>query len=251
MTSSDPHPTSTTTLPEELNVFYRSARPAIITVLARAGPERLALTTSVLRSMTCPGVVVATRGDARAYERFFETLTPPLPAPWTVLEGGNSEGGVRAIARALAHARELLRGPNLEEELSALWLPPHVVEAFGLLPADGSGLVLLDSWDGLLQEYIPADGDGSEAWPQADQLEEILARTLRKYAQALLVVIVDSSSHSRITDLADGVVEVVAREQFGGLSGSVLVTRKSEGAPVRASLRFHVESGALRWHIEP
>jgi hypothetical protein len=244
----DPSPTAATTLPEELNAFYRAPRPSIVAVLARAGPERLALTTALLRAMTCPGVVVATHDGAKAYRTFFGTASPPLPAPWTVLEGGNSEGGMQAVARALAHSRDLISDANLEEALSALWLPAHIVEAFGLLPADGSGLVLLDSWDGLLQEYLPEPPFDSGPWPSVEQLENILARTLRKYAQALLVVIVDSSSRSRIADLADGVVEVVTQGQYGVLSGSILVTRKRGGSPQRESLRFHLDGGAIRWH---
>ncbi len=247
--STDLGPTDSTTLPEELNAFYRAPRPTIVAVLARAGPERLALTTALLRAMTCSGVVVATRGGADAYRAFFGTVNPQLPASWTVLEGGNSEGGVQAVARALAHSRDLISDPNLEETLSALWLPAHILEAFGLLPADGSGLVLLDSWDGLLQEYLPEASHDSDAWPTADHLEKILARTLRKYAQALLVVIVDSSSRSRIADLADGVIEVVTQGQFGVLSGSVFVTRKSGNTSQRDSLRFHLEGGAIRWHL--
>lgn len=245
----DASPTGSTTLPDELNAFYRAPRPTIVAVLARAGPERLALATALLRAMTCPGVVVATREGAGAYRDFIGAVDPPLPAPWTVLEGGNSEGGVQAVARALRHSRDLIVDSNLEEALSALWLPAHILEAFGLLPADGSGLVLLDSWDGLLQEYLPEVARESEGWPTSEQLETILARTLRKYAQALVVVIVDSSSRSRIVDLADGVIEVVTRGQFGVLSGSVLVTRKTGGSPQRDSLRFQLEGGTIRWHL--
>ena len=247
--STDLGPTDSTTLPEELNAFYRAPRPTIVAVLARAGPERLALTTALLRAMTCSGVVVATRGGADAYRAFFGTVNPQLPASWTVLEGGNSEGGVQAVARALAHSRDLISDPNLEETLSALWLPAHILEAFGLLPADGSGLVLLDSWDGLLQEYfprhptIPTHGRRRTTWRRSSPGPS------RKYAQALLVVIVDSSSRSRIADLADGVIEVVTQGQFGVLSGSVFVTRKSGNTSQRDSLRFHLEGGAIRWHL--
>jgi hypothetical protein len=237
-----------TTLPEELNAFYRARRPTIVAVLARAGPERLALTAALIRAMTCPGVVVATRDGADGYRAMFASGGSQPSGDWTVLEGGNSEGGVQAVARALAHSRDLIAEPDLEEALSALWLPAHILEAFGLLPADGSGLVLLDSWDGLLAEYLPDAEHDSEARPSVAQLEKILARTLRKYAQALLVVIVDSASRSQVAQLADGVVEVVTQGQFGVLSGSVLVTRKHGSASLQDSLRFHLDGGTIRWH---
>lgn len=247
MTDALPPITDTTTLPRELVSFCFDKHTKIIAVLARPGPERFALATAVLRAMRSPGVVVATRDGAADYRAFFEAEGEHLPAAWTVLEGGNSEGGIRAVARALTRSRELIADPELEESLSALWLPSHIVEAFGLLPADGTGLVVLDSWDGLIHEYLPERSRAADGFPSAEKLEKILVNTLRKYAQALVVVIVDSSSHSRIAELADGTIEVVARGQFGTLSGSVLVSRKDGDVPHRDSLRFHLESGTLHW----
>ncbi|MCI4339070.1 MAG: hypothetical protein L3J68_01895 [Thermoplasmata archaeon] len=247
-TPSDSGPADSTALPEELNAFYRAPRPTIVAVLARAGPERFALTAALIRAMTCPGVIVATRDGAGAYRTLLASAAPQPPGPWTVLEGGNSEGGVQAVARALAHSRDLIAEPELEEALSALWLPAHILEAFGLLPADGSGLVILDSWDGLLAEYLPDVEHDSEARPTVPQLEKILARTLRKYAQALLIVIVDSASRSEVAHLADGVIEVVTQGQFGVLSGSLLITRGNGNSSRQDSLRFHLDGGTIRWH---
>jgi hypothetical protein len=239
-------PADPTALPDELRIFCHDGRATVIAVSARAGPERFALTTAVLRSMTSPGVVVATRDGAGAYREFFESGHSSRPA-WTVLEGGNSEGGIRAVARALARARELVADTSREESLAALWLPAHIVEAFGLLPADGTGLVVIDSWDGLLSEYLSDGASAADAWPSTEELERILIRTLRRYAQALVVVIVDASSHSRIGEFADGLVEVVTRGQYGTLSGSVLVTRKDGGAHARTSLHFQLDDGHIRW----
>lgn len=239
--------TDTTSLPRELLSLYGDPRTKVVALLARPGPERFALTTAVLRAMQCPGVVVATRDGAAGYREFFEAERSQLPAEWMVLEGGNSEGGIRAVARALSRSRELITDPGFEESLSALWLPSHIVEAFGLLPADGSGVVVLDSWDGLIREYLPEGPRPTEEWPSPGQLEKILVNTLRKYAQSLVVVIVDSSSRSHLSHLADAVIEVVARGQFGILSGSVLVSRKDGGVPHRDSLRFRLEGGTLHW----
>ncbi|MGI0154995.1 MAG: hypothetical protein ACREDE_02500, partial [Thermoplasmata archaeon] len=246
MTTEDPPPNARTTLPDALQVFCRGGRASIVAVTARAGPERFALTTAILRTMSSPGVVVATSEGAGAYREFFAG-NPTVPQAWTVLEGGNPEGGIRAVARALARARELVADPQREESLSALWLPAHILEAFGLLPADRPGLVVIDSWDGLLSEYLPGGPAPTESWPSAEELESILIRTLRQYAQALVVVIVDASSRSRIGELADGVVEVVSRGQYGTLTGSMLILRRVGEGRERASLRFHLDGGIIRW----
>ncbi|MGC2359631.1 MAG: hypothetical protein WA691_04925 [Thermoplasmata archaeon] len=249
MSEPAPTPKDPATLPDELAVLCQGGRAKIIAVLARPGVERLALTTAVLQTLTSPGVVVATRDGADAYREFFRSWNPTRSGRWTVLEGGNSEGGIRAVARALARARDLIDDPNREESLSALWLPAHILEAFGLLPADGAGLVVIDSWDGLLDEYLSEVSPTADPWPSPHQLEKILVRTLRQYAQALVVVLVDSSSQSRLAELADGVVEVVARGDYGTLAGSILVTRRSEGPHPAQSLRFHLEGGTIRWHL--
>ena len=109
MSTPDHVPTDSSTLPEELGVFCRDGRPRIVAVCARPGPERFALTTAVLGAMTSPGVVVATSAGASAYREFFELRSTHLAPRWTVLEGGNSEGGIRAVARALARAQDLRR----------------------------------------------------------------------------------------------------------------------------------------------
>jgi hypothetical protein len=235
-------------LPDELNVFCLGDRTKVVAVSARPGPERFALTTAVLDALTRPGVVVATAEGAPGYREFFRNRKTASPPAWTVLEGGNAEGGIRATARALALARELVVDPDREEAVSALWLPAHVTEAFGLLPPDGTGLVIIDSWDGLLDEYLRGVPPASSDWPSPQELEKILVQTLRQHAQALVVVIVDSSSRSRIVDLADGVVEVTTRGQYGVLSGSILVTRNDGQPGVRTPVRFHLDGGRIRWH---
>jgi len=236
-------------LPDELRAFCLGDRPRVIAVRARPGPDRFALTTAVLRSVTGPGVIVATSDGAPAYREFFGARDTGQSPRWTVLEGGNAEGGIRATARALALARELVVDPDREESLSALWLPAHVTEAFGLLPADGSGLVVIDSWDGLLAEYLRDAPTASPPWPSPEELEKILIRTLRQHAPATVVVIVDSSSRSRIADLTDGVIEISARGQYGVLSGSILVSR-NDGHPTRREpIRFHLDGGVIRWHL--
>lgn len=242
-------PTESHLLPAPFRLFCQDRRPSIIAVRARPGPDRFALATAVLRTMSSPGVVVATAEAAGAYRQFFGA-PHSTRIPWTVLEGGNSDGGIRAVARALHRARELVADADREGALSALWLPSHILEAFGLLPVDGAGVVLIDSWDGLLSEYL-ADGAGNvEAWPTTAELEQILFRTLRRHAQALVVVIVDASSRSRLAGLADAVVEVVSRGQYGTLSGSVLITRKDRGTPERTSHRFMLDGGRLRWQAD-
>lgn len=235
-------------LPDELNLLCESGRTRVVAVSARPGPERFALTTAVLNALTRPGVVVATAEGAPGYREFFRNRKAADAPAWTVLEGGNAEGGIRATARALALARELVVDPDREEALSALWLPAHVTEAFGLLPVDGTGLVIIDSWDGLLDEYLRGAPPASSAWPSPHELEKILVRTLRRHAQALVVVIVDSSSRSHIVDLADGAVEVTTRGQYGVLSGSILVTRNDGQPTPREPVRFHLDGGIIRWH---
>lgn len=235
-------------LPEELRALCRGNRPRVVAVRARPGPDRFAFTTALLRSVTSPGVIVATSDGAGAYRELFEDREVAPRLRWTILEGGNAEGGIRATARALALARELIADPDREESLSALWLPAHVTEALGLLPADGTGLVVIDSWDGLLAEYLRDAPSATPPWPSPEELEKILIRTLRKHAPATVVVVVDSSSRSRIADLADGVVEVVARGEYGVLSGSILVTQNGGAAPRPEPIRFHLEGGIIRWH---
>jgi hypothetical protein len=248
MTSVDPIPTNESSLPAEFSALCQEGRAKILVVRARPGPERFALTTAVLATLSGPGVVVATSAEADGYREFFARRSTGPGSRWVVLKGGNSEGGIRAVARALARARELVVETDREDALAALWLPGHILEAFGLLPADGSGLVVVDSWDGLISEYLPGAPPGIGAWPSPEELETILVRTLRRYAQSLVVVIVDSASRSHIADLADGVIDVAARGQFGVIAGSVLVSGKANDLPRPQPVGFHLEGGRIRWH---
>ena len=249
MLPEDLPPTPQSTFPRELVALCATGRSRIIAVRARAGPQRFALTAAILRSIRGAGIVVASSPGADAYRRFFDAQSPALRARWTVLEGGNTEGGVGAVAHALSRAGDLISEPHREGSLSALWLPAHIVEALGLLPTDGTGLVVIDSWDGLLSEYLPDQPAAPHSCPTRETLEGILVRAFREYANAIVVVIVDSSSQSRIGDLSDGVVEVAVRDDVGVLTGSILVSQTDQGVPRRESVGFHLEGGVVRWHL--
>jgi hypothetical protein len=153
------------------------------------------------------------------------------------------------VARALSGASGLIVNPSHEASLSALWLPAHIVEAFALLPTDGTGLVVIDSWDDLLSEYLPEQSVPPISCPSHAGLEKILVQALRTFAHAIVVVIVDSSSRSGLVDPADGVVEVAIRGEYGVVAGSILVTKTGQGSDRRVPIGFHVEGGRVRWHV--
>jgi hypothetical protein len=243
-----PAPRTGPDIPPELVDLCRKGRPQVVAVRARAGPERFALTTSLLQVVPLPGVVIASGSGAEAYRNWLARGESPLPGTWAVLEGGATEGGVLAVAHALASADRLIVEPKGEDSVAALWLPGHILEAFGLLPPSGEGIVVIDSWDDLLGEYLGADAAAVRTLPTVERLESILVDTLRTYAHATVFVLVDSASRSRILDLADRIVEVAVRSQSGLLTGSILVTGKGGPSGRPQPIGFHLEGGSIRWH---
>jgi KaiC/GvpD/RAD55 family RecA-like ATPase len=143
--------------------------------------------------------------------------------PWLGRDGGRSiqildtaltTETVRETAHALAAARENLLGGDGQDARDAqsfLWLPSVLQDAWSRLDPDRRALVVIDSWDALVEQYLGAsNGHGGE--PDRGEIERML---LRRVAQtpAHVVFILEREEQTALDYLVNGVL--VARRETG------------------------------------
>jgi hypothetical protein len=242
-----PDSAATPSWPEELLRFYREPGGQILLVRCARGPAALTLGTVLLGQLPGPGVVVATPERARVYREGLTRPGTPERHGWTVLEATPGLADeIRAMARALAAAPRLLADPQRDGVLSALWLPPAILEAMGRLPDDGAGVLVVDSWDALVAGYTPDGAIAPDGMPTRSELESFLAGSLRRFGRTHVVLITDGSP-TALLPLVDGIVDVDVALDGPRVRASFRVTRARGWTVDERQLALSLETGEVTW----
>ncbi|HTT14611.1 MAG TPA: gas vesicle protein GvpD P-loop domain-containing protein [Thermoplasmata archaeon] len=121
---------------------------------------------------------------------------------------------IREAAKMIERSREHLIGAESaegREATSFLWLPPPVQDAWSRLDPGRRALVVIDSWDALIEQYLgsAANGHGS---PDRAEIERLLLRRMAQ-SPAHVVFILEREEQTALDYLVNGVL--VARREMG------------------------------------
>jgi len=136
--------------------------------------------------------------------------------PWLGENGGSTiqivdtttlEANVRDAARAAAAQQQVVEGtgPGARDFAEFLWLPPPVQEAWSRLSPDSPSIVVIDSWDALVEQYMGGTGPRSDEMPDRAEVERILLRQLGK-SRAHVVIVLERRDETQLDYLVNGVV---------------------------------------------
>jgi hypothetical protein len=198
-------------LPTEIQSFL--GRPPSQTLLLRGPPGtgKTTLSLALLSNFRGGRFLISNRVSAAELQREF---------PWVgnggrielVDAAGRSEG-VKEAARFVAQLGELVHAPEKEESLRGLWLPPPVQEAWGRASPTNPCMIVIDSWDALVERYLgpPAAGSG---WPDRAELERLMLDQMSQ-GPVFLVLVVERSERSQLDYLVNAVLETSADGRSG------------------------------------
>jgi hypothetical protein len=236
-------------LPEELLQFYREPVGQILLVRGPRSPAGTALGAAVMGKIPGPGVILAAPGQAQAYRIAFGSTA--VAAGWSVVEAKPIvPAEIRTMARAVAEANRLLVDAQRDGVLSALWLPPAILDALSRLPEDGTGILVVDSWDEIVSMYAPDDLPGRTDLPSRMELESFLVGSLRRFSKTH-VALVATAPASALLPLVDGIIDVEVEMQGGRIRGSFRVTRARGWTVDRRDVDLALDSGDVRWTPPP
>ena len=215
-------------LPREAYAFL--ARPTPQTLLLRGPPGtgKTTLGLSLLQNYSGPRYLITSRVPLADLRRDFPYLD--ATSSLTLLDATADSDSLEDAARLLQKAGELVRRPEKEQILRGLWLPETVQAVLGSMgPADHAMLVI-DSWDALVERYLGPRSPEPGGLPDRDELERLLLDQIAR-ASIFLVLILERSTPTQLDYLVNGVLETHA-EASNGRPQRWLSLRKLRGVRI-------------------
>jgi hypothetical protein len=200
-------------IPLEIRDFFGS--PYSQTLLVR-GPPGSGKTTFVLEALReFPGrrIFASSRVEISRLLQYYPWLKEKDSAIQAVpIDSG--EQGIDWVAEALTRLRLFRPGqaathPSVENRWT--WLPPAIQEVWRSIGPGEPTMMVIDSWDALVEAYVGDEGGSAEGIPKRDELERILLRCAG-LLNAHLALVVERSADSRIERqldfMVDGIIDL-------------------------------------------
>jgi len=203
---------STQRLPAELREFLALPGPQSLLVRGPPGSGKTTLCLALLEAAAGQRILLTSRVSQAELQRGFPWLGENGGASIQIVDTGSLEANLREMGRAAATAGQVLTGKSAEtrEIEEFMWLPSPIQEAWSRLPPNAASIVVIDSWDALIEQYLGGFGPRSPDLPDRGEVERILLRQLGR-GRAHVVIVLERREESQLDYLVNGVV-VTQRE---------------------------------------
>lgn len=157
-------------------------------------------------------VLVTTRVPKAELVRSFPWLDSPSAEPSFLIDGSDHPGSLSDSSRVAERLSSLVKpGDSGEPSLRGfLWLPPAVQEAWSLLETRERSIVVIDSWDALIEDYLGKPHGAARDLPGREEIERILLGRMQQ-TPAHLVLVLERREETQLDYLVNGTV-VTERE---------------------------------------
>jgi KaiC/GvpD/RAD55 family RecA-like ATPase len=200
-------------IPAELREFLELPGPQSLIVRGPPGSGKTTLSMALLEAFRGDKILVTSRVPDRELHREFGWLGSNGSRAIKIVDTSEMDETVQQAAQVLKNARNYLLGPTAYADREAtqfLWLPPPMQEAWAQLNPATPSLVVVDSWDALVEGFLGSDGTPEGDVPDRNQIERALLRRMGK-APAHIVFVLEREEQTALDYLVNGVV-VTRRE---------------------------------------
>lgn len=238
-------------LPAELVDFLALSGPQSLLVRGPPGAGKTTLSLALLEAFSGKRILVTSRVSREEVHREFPWLGENGSRSIEVIQTRPLERGPRRPATAASRLSSLLTdsSTSTEELRSFLWLPEPLQEAWASMTERTPTLLVVDSWDALVEGYLGRLETSEGSTPDRSEIERILLERMAA-APVHLVLVLEREVQTQLDYLVNGVVHVTTEFSDERLERWVLL-RKLRGIRIgNAMYPFTLEGGKFEC-IEP
>jgi KaiC/GvpD/RAD55 family RecA-like ATPase len=203
-------------LPAELTRFLNLPGPRSLLIRGPPGSGKTTLSLALLEAFPGQRVYVSGRVRRDGVVEGFPWLGDPKDRGIELVDATQMEHPIQSSFQAVRRARQVLidTAQTTRELEDFLWLPSPIQEAWSRLDPRRPSMVVIDSWNSLVERYLAtpphphAVGEG----PDRAEVERLLLSRMAR-CTTHLVLVVEEEAASHLDYLVDG-IGVTRRETF-------------------------------------
>ncbi len=201
-------------LPRELQDFINGPGARSLLIRGAPGTGKTILSLAILEHFPRKRILVSSRVPEPELLHQLPELERLMRKGLELIDGSDGGLTVRATARLQGDPiHGLLKADAGRDGVSEfLWLPPALQDAWSRMPLSEGTIVVIDSWDALIERYLGVPPTSSELLPNRDEIERLLLARMSR-SNLLLVLVVERDTPTQLDYLADGVVRTSLLEE--------------------------------------